>query len=452
MTIDTDTYASATYSDASVSIYTVVHTLPRRFRKTYFGSARVFGQQFSSETLQYFDFTIFAHEWGGASDDCLAEVQTYIAATGTKRFLTMSTGGAEQFNFDQTPAYDVYEDIDGLTLYAQAPDELLFKLESKDKTGGGGYTFEHDQTIRIYYIQLFTYVDFFYDTADNDVGKAAKLEADTKILNDIKYFYSGGDGLTASWDDGAISHGHDAHRDLLVRFAGQDSADPENWSALNTDRAINNWAIRYWQLEPTSLREALEKLQFEFGFVSKYAPDGKLKYIYIKQSSELSADHTLTKADVNNLQIGVSSLSDVVTKIEVSNKKHPAESSRYFQVLTGKNATVRAKYNYSSKENIMSVKFDRNIGTINTTPQTDVNTDWYSYYDNIVGDIKKIITCDVVNPAKGFIMETGDIVTMSDMGVDPGGHTWTQSGSQYYMITDLNRSVGKVSITLREVG
>ena len=71
---------------------------------------------------------------------------------------------------------------------------------------------------------------------------------------------------------------------------------------------------------------------------------------------------------------------------------------------------------------------------------------------NIYGDIKKIISCDIVNPAKGYALETGDIIqfsnTAGDMPIEPFGDNW----ADYYMITDLKRSLKKVSITAREVG
>ena len=63
-----------------------------------------------------------------------------------------------------------------------------------------------------------------------------------------------------------------------------------------------------------------------------------------------------------------------------------------------------------------------------------------------------ISSCDISNSAKGYKLETGDIVQVSntagEMPVDPFGDNW----ADYYMITDLNRSPGKVSITAREVG
>ena len=445
---DDSIYASAVFTDANQDVYTTIHTLPRNFRKTFASSIKIYAQNTSGQTNQYYDLTVFAHEWSGTSDDCLSAT-TVNVVSGAKRYFQDGTDvSIKQFNFDQTPAYDSNEDLEesggSFQNYAQSPDELLVKLSSKD-VGGTTYV---SQTLQVYYIQLLQSVFFYYDTAAGD-DAGAQEEADNKIFTDITHFYCGGNGLKASWDDDDISHGHDAHRDLLIRFAGQDSTEPENYSALNTDRSINNWKIRYWQLEQVDLKSILEKIQYEFGFISKYAPDGKLKYIYIKQNSELSADHSLTSRDINNLKIKNSSLSNVITEVEVSNKKHPAEDNRYFRARTGKNVPSRTKYNYSAKENIKDVKLDMNIGTIANTPATDVNSDWYSYYDNIFGDVKILISCEVVNPAKAFTMETGDIVIFSDVGVDPGGTTFN---NKYFMITDLNRSVGKVSISLREVG
>jgi hypothetical protein len=93
-----------------------------------------------------------------------------------------------------------------------------------------------------------------------------------------------------------------------------------------------------------------------------------------------------------------------------------------------------------------------NVGTPNSSGQTDGNADFYSYYDNIFGDIKKIVSCDIVNPAVSYDLETGDIIQFSkakgEMPVEPFGDNW----ADYYMITTLNRSPGKVNITCREVG
>ena len=80
------------------------------------------------------------------------------------------------------------------------------------------------------------------------------------------------------------------------------------------------------------------------------------------------------------------------------------------------------------------------------------NDGFADYYMNIFGDVKKIINCQIINSAKAYSLETGDIIqfsnTAGEMPVDPFGDNW----ADYYMITNLQRSPGSVSITAREVG
>tara|TARA_R100000655_G_scaffold104012_1_gene150823 strand:- start:4229 stop:7084 length:2856 start_codon:yes stop_codon:yes gene_type:complete len=302
-----------------------------------------------------------------------------------------------------------------------------------------------------------TITDFvmYLDVQHSYDEDAAKTNVSIANLSSLKYLYLPIDGLTALWDDGAISHGHDAHRDLLQRFAGIPSTDPEvnsgeAWSVLNTDRAIDNWKIRYWQLEPVLLKDILDKLAYEFGFVAKFTADEKMKYIYIKKSSELTATLNLTKMDINKINISTTGINNIVTQMDISNKLHPADASRYYATTNALNNTSRVKYNLGDKEGIKTLNLDTNVGTIPTTADADCNADFYSYYNNIVGDIKILVQCDVVNPMKGCQLETGDIVTFTDMPVEMFGTDF--SNSTYFMIVDLNRSPGKVSITAREVG
>ena len=199
------------------------------------------------------------------------------------------------------------------------------------------------------------------------------------------------------------------------------------------------------------LKKVLEQIQYEFGFIFKFRADGTGSYIHILQTSELSETQTFTKEDIANLKINNSSFSDLLTKMEINYEKHPAKN-HYFSSATSSNSTARSNWNIQAKENIKEVSLDMNVGTPNTSGQTDGNADFYSYYDNIFGDIKKVISCDIVNPAVSYNLETGDIIqfsnTAGDMPVEPFGDNW----ADYYMITDLKRSPGKVSITAREVG
>ena len=265
--------------------------------------------------------------------------------------------------------------------------------------------------------------------------------------------YVANDGLTELYSGSAdlVEHGHEALRDILTRFVGLDTSTPDGWSDLHTDRHVNNWKIRYWTLEPKDIQSILDKITYEFGFIFKYRADATSRVIYIKQSSELSASQTLTSKDIKDVSISMSGFNNIISKMIINYEKHPA-IKEYVSNITSSNDEVRTKYKIQSQENIKEVKLDMNVGTPATTPQTDPNSDFYSYYNNIIGDVKKIISCKVVNNAKSYSMETGDIIKFDDMPVNPFGHTWSQSGSQYYMITNLQRSIGSVKIKCREVG
>ena len=131
----------------------------------------------------------------------------------------------------------------------------------------------------------------------------------------------------------------------------------------------------------------------------------------------------------------------------INNKLSPAEN-KYFTTTTITNDTSRAKYNHGDKEGIKEVNLDYNIGT--PAANSDPNNNFYAYQNNLIGDMKIIVDCEVVNPAKGCQLETGDVVTFTDMPVEMFGTDF--STSTYFMIVELKRSLGTVSITAREVG
>ena len=272
-------------------------------------------------------------------------------------------------------------------------------------------------------------------------------------ISGVKELYSGADGFTASWDDGAITLGHDAHRDMLIRYAGMPTIEPENWTTLENDRSA--WTIRYWINKEISLKKALEKLQYEFGFIHKIDPSGKSKYIWIHGTDSdnvfrsQDVDVTLNKNDISSLNISTSPVNQIMTKAIINTEKHPAKND-YITTTTTTNATPRATYNIKSKENTTTINLDALTLAPATDPSSVANkqADFSSYYSQVSGDVKKIVECEIVNTQKGYLLETGDIVKFENMPVDPFARTW----DNYYMVTDLSRSVGKIKIKVREVG
>ena len=288
--------------------------------------------------------------------------------------------------------------------------------------------------------------------SQNDISNEKLASLDK--LSQLEAVYCGGDGLTESWSgsSGAITEIHEAHRDLLIRFAGLATSDPTGWSDLNSSK---DWRIRYWQTEPIDLKKALEMLQYEGGFIGRFKADGTFQYIHIKDSYG-STDATLTKSDISSVNVKPSPLSELLTKMEISYRKHPAGKD-YLTDVTFTNSTARTNWNIQSKENIKQVKLDAYVGDtssdndIPTSATSNPNDDWATYYDNIFGDIKLIVNCTIVNP-KYYDLEVGDVIDFSDMHPEtPYGYNSANWSGIKFMIISLNRTLGEMQITARQI-
>jgi len=139
--------------------------------------------------------------------------------------------------------------------------------------------------------------------------------------------------------------------------------------------------------------------------------------------------------------------------MDIKYKMHPATSEKLLSQESLDSTTSpspREKWNIKDKENIQSVELDYNYekqGNIDVG-SGNPNDGYADYYMNIFGDIKKTVSCSVVNPSKGYKLETGDIVKFDIDKLKPFGSDW----DNYYMITTVQRSLGKIKITCREVG
>ena len=265
--------------------------------------------------------------------------------------------------------------------------------------------------------------------------------------------YTGNNGLLDNgWNsNSAITEIHEAHRDLLSRFAGISNTDPTGWSDLNSSK---DWRVRYWQNEPIVLQEALEKLQYEGGFI--YHND---KYIHIKDSE--SADLTLSKHDLKDITIGHTPFSEIQSKMNINYRKHPAEN-RYITAVTSTNGTTRSNYNIATEENISEVNLDVYVGDtssendIPTSATSNPNDDWYTYYDNIFGSVKATISATIVNPryyndANGTekLVGIGSKISFTDMIPEKiMGKAFTNI---IFIITDFKRTTGSIQFTAREI-
>ncbi len=233
---------------------------------------------------------------------------------------------------------------------------------------------------------------------------------------------------------------------MLIRYAGLSTSTPDGWSDLDTSK---NWVMRYWQLKPIDLEKGLKKMQKEGGFI--YSPNRG--YIHIKDSE--SADITLTKNDLSSISISHTPLSELKTAMQINYDKHPAED-RYQLSTDSSNATTQKEYNIQEKENKAKVDLDMYVSpTIPTSPSSNPNDDYYTYYDNIFGSVKGIISADIINP-KFFnhsdgnnLLGVGSKITFTNMY--PEKILGKGFSGLIFIITNFNRSRGKISFTAREI-
>ena len=199
------------------------------------------------------------------------------------------------------------------------------------------------------------------------------------------------------------------------------------------------------------LKDALDKLQYNGGFIFKSRANGTGQYIHIPDS--ITINHTFTNADISDINVNHIPYNDLFTKADISYEKHPA-GGKYLTTITSVNSTQRANWNIPSLENITQVSLDAYTSpTIPATPDSNPNDDWYTYYDNILSTLtKKVVDATIVNPAY-YVVEVGDFVDFSSTAGDmnPSKAFGTSWSGLKFIVTSTSRSLGTIKFTARQV-
>ena len=156
---------------------------------------------------------------------------------------------------------------------------------------------------------------------------------------------------------------HEFHRDICHRFLGL-TATPDGWSDLDSAKA---WQGRLWENKAKPVKRILDKLAFEGGFCYTFSAAGVLKYIFAKDSYS-SADVTLDKNDLDDVQVSHTPISDMIMDITVNYNKHPAKDG-YRSQATDNDSTLRTNYNIASGEQ----KFTFNLDYLTSCQGSDLD-------------------------------------------------------------------------------
>ena len=260
--------------------------------------------------------------------------------------------------------------------------------------------------VKVY--DIYVYCEFEEDYSDSESKKRSIL----KLLN-TKYVYSGTDGPNGTYTDasGLAELPHEIHRDLLYRFTGFDIANAafDGWTTLQTSRS--GWNFNLWALEPTSLTEILEKLQFEGCFIFVEKPDGA-RYISVENSyTPGEEDFNFDDDDFDSIEMWLSSIDDLETSNVYNYHKHPnPDVSSYLKTRTYTNSTARTNWNIATESNKITYNLD--YLTANKVYESGTHTNPNDcialYRDNLFSDPKIMLKFELKNYAH-FGIELGDI-------------------------------------------
>jgi len=152
------------------------------------------------------------------------------------------------------------------------------------------------------------------------------------------------------------------------------------------------------------------------------------QYISIKETE--STDHTLTDDKITGLKVSHTPVSELKSKYVINSDPHPADD-RF---------RTQATFTNSNRGNWIAIT-EENIYTEDLQYRLDNITEFHTYLDRLVGEVKLRVECKIVDPAIGVKVEVGDIVAFTNGSMDtkPFGTVWT---SKQFVVVETNKTIG----------
>ena len=326
-------------------------------------------------------------------------------------------------------------------------------------------------------------------TADND--NANEPIASSDFNAGIDKVYLGRDitsntftGHSATQD--ALNNPVSIHRQLLKSVLDYDLADDTDnvdsgykSVADLRDSDSTHWKTRLELQDTESIESVLQQLQYEGCFFFEFSPQAQqtaitgvssLRYFTIANGTP-TADKSLSEVDISDYEIGITEVGDLETSLVVNYKKHPAENE-YLQQKTYVSA-VSGSVHSTIFDNAAHQKQELNLDMLYSAVDGaggDRNSDWINFRSALFGQYKTTMSATIINPEKYGMLQVGDFLdfgdtlfgnlgtpfseisdTFDDMVAMPTRLFSEQWSDKRFIITNLKRQIGKVSVQCREV-
>ena len=388
-------------------------------------------------------------------------------------------------SIDLTASYNAV-DISGILSGNALPDELYVSFKYDTSSGNVDYNSWNASIENV----------FMTITAENDLDN--EPIASQEFNAGIDKLYLGRDITTPSFTEhtsattiGDLNNPVAIHRELLhsiinvTDFTGDTDIENSGFKTVAelrdstlTSPTSTHWKSRLALDEKESLESIMEQLQYEGCFFFEFSPQAQqtaisgvsgLRYFTIEDSVTANVD--LSQNDISGYELGITSVQDLETSMIVNYKPHPAENEYLEQY------TYPATFSGSNHQTIFGdqdvQKQEVNLDLLYSSVDEVVgsrNSSWINFRESLFGDYKTTVNATLVNPEKYGMLQVGDYIDFGEITFEELGSPFDEISDTFdsfvamptrlfkdawsgkkFIITNLKRQVGKVSVQCREV-
>ena len=269
----------------------------------------------------------------------------------------------------------------------------------------------------------------------------------------------------------------DSDSDTKIENSGFKSVAELRDSTL-TSPTSTHWKTRINLYEEESFESVLEQLQFEGCFFFEFSPQAQqtsisgvneLRYFTIPDNPVATVD--LSQNDIANYELGITPVSDLETNIVVNYKPHPTENQYLKQdtFTSSTSGSVHGTIFDNASHQKQEINLDFLIDAVDDVSGSR-NSSWINFRSSLFGEYKTVVSTTLVNPEKYAMLQVGDFIDFGEITFSELGTPFSEISDTFdsfiamptrlfkdawsgkkFIITNLKRQVGKVSIQTREV-
>ena len=274
----------------------------------------------------------------------------------------------------------------------------------------------------------------------------------------------------------------DSNSDTKIENSGFKSVAELRDSTLSSPTSTH-WKTRINLYDEVSFESVLEQLQFEGCFFFEFSPQAQqtsisgvneLRYFTIPDNPVAAVD--LSQNDIANYELGITPVSDLETNIVVNYKPHPTENQYLkqdtFELTDASDSSSSANHDVifeNASHQKTEINLDFLIDAVDDVSGSR-NSSWINFRSSLFGEYKTVVSTTLVNPEKYAMLQVGDFIDFGEITFSELGTPFSEISDTFdsfiamptrlfkdawsgkkFIITNLKRQVGKVSIQTREV-